>query len=98
MDDKQNPWARWERTRKRGRLRFVLIWGVGVYGGLMAIFLSAMILTSNTPNAVFLVIGLVPIYLLGGAGFGTAIWTISERNYLAAGEQMQTAANLERLE
>ena len=78
MNQKQR--ANWERTRSKGMWRFVLLYGVVLFGGLMIVLMSVF----NMMLGTFAYINLfytVPIYLLGGFVFGLAVWFVGEYMY-----------------
>ena len=73
--------AKWERTRAKGFLRFVLLWGLLVGGG--------MIITTSIFDYFFSSRGLrledmiikVPIFLVTGFIGGVAAWFVTEYRY-----------------
>ena len=73
--------AKWEKIRKGGLLRFVLLWGVLFWGLGTAILYSLFM--SLVAHVDFL--GILPISLIafpiGGIFFGLTVWWLSERKY-----------------
>jgi Ni/Fe-hydrogenase subunit HybB-like protein len=72
--------AKWERTRVKGIWRFVLLYGVLFWGGLMIVVASVyrMIVGTFVVNNLKLT---VPIFLVCGFVFGVALWLVGEYMY-----------------
>jgi hypothetical protein len=73
--------AKWAAVRARGRLRFVLVWGVGVWGGLMFVLMglgfgSLMMGAKALTPPVVAVSAL--LWFGGGALFGFGAWKFNE--------------------
>jgi len=73
----------WERLRKKGLFKFILIHGMLLWGGGMALFMNLyFVFRLNypwTPTLYFV----TPIFLLGGLVFGFLLWQILEKRYQA---------------
>lgn len=73
---------RWEKTRQRGKWKFILFNGVLCWGAPM-FFVMTFVLNRGGDKAA--TPGLIAIsaliWTLGGMLFGLTIWTISERRY-----------------
>ena len=94
-------WARWERTRKGGRARYVWLYGVCVFGlclgSVFGILLSIEMLTSRHPSpAIVPLVGFV-LGLVGGYVFGGVTWHVFETQYLAALKDKQQQAAVDAL-
>jgi uncharacterized membrane-anchored protein len=78
MNEKQR--AKWERTRVKGIWRFVLLYGVLFWGGLMIIVASvySMIVGAFVYNNLRFT---VPVFLVCGFVFGLALWAVGEYMY-----------------
>jgi len=76
-------WSKWERTRAKGRTRFVLVFGVLFWGVLVAIFFS-LAMGALVPGSQFgLILGLALIFFpIGGIFWGLSVWRLTERKYL----------------
>jgi len=76
---------RWERARRKGGPRFVLIWGVVIYGG--GLFLSRVVQLLMA-NAAGLRMGqILDLFVwcaVGGLLFGTVMWRLLEWRYKRA--------------
>lgn len=70
---------RWEKTRQRGKWKFVLFNGVLFWGGPMFIVMT-FVVNRRTEKPGLIAISAL-IWALGGLLFGLAIRTISERRY-----------------
>jgi len=78
MNQKQR--AKWELTRSKGMWRFVLLYGVLIFGGVMIIAesgYSMMIGTFGYKNLKLT----APIFLVSGFVFGLALWLVGEYMY-----------------
>ena len=73
---------KWEITREKGKARFILVNGVVAWGLPMFVVMTFLLNRdrAKTDPAWMLVVSAV-IWALGGACFGVAMWTISERRY-----------------
>ena len=73
---------RWEKTRQRGKWKFILFNGVLCWGApmffVMTFFVNRRADRPLTPE--ILAVSAV-LWALGGFLFGLTIWTISERRY-----------------
>jgi uncharacterized membrane-anchored protein len=81
MNQKQKE--KWERTRSKGMWRFVLLYGVVLFGGLMIVVnsvLNMMLRTFGNINLFYTVL----IYLPSGFVFGLAVWLVGEYMYRRA--------------
>lgn len=76
----ENQRAKWERTRSRGMWRFVLLYGVVLWGGLMIVAVSAYSMITGTFVSSNLKIT-VPVFLVAGLVFGLAVWFVGEAMY-----------------
>ena len=83
--------AKWERIRGRGAVAFVLVYGVLAWGGLFGllfplVFTAAMGQLDRIGRAYALTI---PLALIGGVVWGSAMWFVAERKYQALKLQTQ---------
>ncbi|WP_266183285.1 hypothetical protein [Dyella humicola] len=76
---KASEFERWARTRARGKYRFVLFSGVLAYGLPMFVIMTFIIPHPKItrPESALL-------WLLTGAGYGTAMWLMQEYRYRRA--------------
>lgn len=76
---------KWEKTRKIGVLRYVLVYGVLFWGGLSGVLFSLMKVLTK-PSVAFLstVTYALPIFMVGGIVFGAFMWRVTEWQYRAA--------------
>ena len=77
----KSDWAKWERTRKRGFIRFVLVWGVLGWGLSTGILFSLVFsqLMPATPQARIWVWSLsIPAFAVTGLFFGATFWLVME--------------------
>lgn len=79
MNDKQIE--AWKKVRARGRARYVALVGGG-YGVAMFLFMT-FFQFRNLLNPRFIVISAL-LWLIGGALFGFAMWTVGERRFQKA--------------
>lgn len=80
MADKPKDIVRWESMRALGRTRYVLQYGVLMWGVPMFFVMSFVV---NRPAQVtprWIVTSAI-LWALGGAGFGWTMWWISEIKY-----------------
>jgi hypothetical protein len=73
---------RWPVIRARGFTRFVLVRGLLVYGGAMAMVVAVMVtltLGTNHPRLPMLLGIAVPLCAIGGLLWGALTWWINER-------------------
>jgi hypothetical protein len=75
--------SRWEKTRARGRTRFVLIRGVLLWGLLTAIFVTIVSAAMNGWHHWYVsaIIWLVIFPLFGGVVYGPLAWSSIETRY-----------------
>lgn len=76
MNQKQKE--QWERTRTKGMWRFVLLYGVLVWGGAMSITTWIIAMLVNGQDNVSI---RVPIFLVSGIVFGLGCWFVGEYKY-----------------
>ncbi len=79
MNQKQR--AKWERTRAEGMWRFVLLYGVLLWGGFMLITFCAYRFFVRGLRFLDELSFLVLIFLAAGFLFGLATWLIGEYKY-----------------
>ena len=89
--------ARWEKTRRRGKIHFIWVRGAGVWGILMTFFatlvqwggLALMSLFSSVSALDFGQIFLINLFLcpIGGLIWGVWAWTTTENGYRRAVEK-----------
>jgi len=80
--DTPNHIRKWEETRQKGKLRFIFLQGVVAWGVPMFIVMTFVLnreRAKTDPPWMFLASAV--IWACGGACFGLAMWTISERRY-----------------
>jgi hypothetical protein len=73
---------KWETMRQKGKTKFILLNGVVAWGIPMFVIMTFVINRerARTKPAWLLLVSAV-IWAIGGACFGLAIWTISEKKY-----------------
>lgn len=71
--------ARWEATRAKGMLRYVLVSGVLSYGLPMFVVMT-FIVNSSKLTPIFAAIS-AGLWAAGGAIFGISVWFVQERQY-----------------
>jgi protein-S-isoprenylcysteine O-methyltransferase Ste14 len=79
----KNDWSRWERTRKRGRAFFVIVYGVLIWGIVTCVFFSVvfpLMIPDATSRDVWPIA--VPIFAVGGIFWGLLAWSMTERQYV----------------
>ncbi len=83
MTTKQEQFAKWAITRKKGMLRFVLLYGVLGWGLITAVLYSILMwLFSDIGLHRILPLSLL-IFPVGGVLWGCIMWWLSERGYRA---------------
>lgn len=82
---------KWESTRNKGRIYFVLVHGVIGWGVVTAVLWS-LIMQVVFPVNTFLVRTLIALILfpLGGLGFGLFMWHLNEKKYKQLVEDSDT--------
>lgn len=75
---------RWAKLRAMGSVKFVLIWGVLIWGGTNGLVISGVrwAMTGRPPSAILFGASFT-VCLLGGVLFGTFLWSRNERTYRA---------------
>jgi len=78
--------ADWEKIRSRGLLRFILVYGLGLFGGILFVLLggAATLLRwhkAQTENLISELIVIALICLLGGLVNSLVTWFVEERLY-----------------
>lgn len=79
MNEKQR--AIWEQTRAKGMWRFVLLYGVLLWGGLMILIRLAFDFFFSGPRLLVNLMIHVPILAVTGFIFGLVLWRIGENKY-----------------
>jgi hypothetical protein len=77
-------WSRWEKMRKKGFLRFVLVNGVLYWGVLTGLFFAIAMSAIDSQRDPFLrtlCLSLVA-FPIGGVFWGLFVWFWTERKYL----------------
>lgn len=99
-EDKRNKQiVKWEKTRKLGMVKYILLHGVFYWGLPMALFLTAFnykILNQGTLKAQLSIN--IPLFILGGALFGFLTWRTYEglyKRYMAKHNPPQPGAATE---
>ena len=73
---------RWEETRKKGKLNYVLINGLLAWGLPMFVVMTFFVMRKRgEPLRADLVAISAVLWTLGGLVFGLTIWTVSEKKY-----------------
>jgi hypothetical protein len=71
----------WERLRKKGKLKYIIIHGVLLWGAPMAVIINLYfhyrVGYPWLPTAYYI----TPIFLIGGFLFGLFMWTFLENRY-----------------
>ena len=78
--------TKWPAIRARGMWRFVLLKGVGLWGGLIFAFMVAMMLYrfgAAHPRFPLLIGVALPLCAIGGLCWGLLTWIFNERIYRA---------------
>ena len=78
---KQKQRAKWELTRAKGMWRFVLLYGVLLWGGFMIIARAIFDFFFSRPRFMDNLSIIVPTFLVAGFIFGLAVWFIGEYMY-----------------
>ncbi len=77
-----NDIKKWETTRQKGRTQFILLNGVFAWGLPMFVVMTFFVNRQrDKPLSIEMILISVVIWAIGGACFGLAMWTISERKY-----------------
>ena len=79
MNEKQR--AKWGQTRAKGVWRFVLLYGVLLWGGLMIVARSVIDFFFSGPRFLDNLGITVTVSLAAGFVFGWAMWLIGEHKY-----------------
>jgi hypothetical protein len=75
---------KWQKTREKGKSRYVFLFGVLWWGGFMTIFMSFFQYLTRPEKFDWiqnLLINLV-VYMIGGFLFGVCTWSMAEKQYL----------------
>ena len=70
---------KWIEARKKGKIRYILITGMGFWG--MAMFFVNTFLLNNQPNSITTIVISFIVWMIVGYFFGYIIWTMMERKY-----------------
>jgi len=73
--------ARWARTRRGGRLRFILLYGVLGWGVLAGIIVAALRWWAEQGSLAQHVALSVIVFAVTGVGWGAWMWRVGERGY-----------------
>ena len=82
--------VRWPAIRARGMWHFVLLKGVGFWGGLMLAFMAIAMtlqLGPSHPRLPLVLAIAVPLCAIGGLIWGLLTWTFNERIFHALQQQ-----------
>jgi len=72
--------AQWQKTRKLGRRRFIIRYGVLRWGLCTALLWSTLMYFWNEPGQFWVTLGIgVALFPIGGYGWAAAMWRINER-------------------
>ncbi len=83
---------KWERTRRDGQLRFVVVYGMLMWGRPLFAFMVTLDWQRFLQESLAKQIAAAAIWLLGGAGFGGILWWLNELRY----RQQRALQDLER--
>jgi hypothetical protein len=73
---------KWEKMRRRGRLWFVIVWGVLFWGGLMAVTMTFLQLIFGGPEGFhFIVLFNFIGFPIGGIFFGLITYYFNDKKY-----------------
>ena len=91
-----NRWLarRWPEIRAKGMSRFIMVRGVGIWGGLMFALSFAMVwirFGPQHPRFWLLLAVAAGLCLVGGAVWGLLTWTINERIFRNINEHRNSA-------
>ena len=85
----------WPAIRAGGMWRFVLVKGVAFWGGLMLLFMAAMMVLQlgiGHPRLPLVLAVAVPLCAIGGLTWGLLTWFFNERIFLALQQQRKDIA------
>ena len=73
---------RWEKTRAKGKFRFMLVNGSIMWGGFMILFLNAihLFILHDPAELTYFITSLI-VWPLGGLLFGLLTWNKTEASY-----------------
>ena len=77
----QKKRANWERVKAKGMWRFVLLYGILIWGGSMLIAFSAYRFLVRGLRFLDELSFLVPIFLVSGFAFGVICWLVGEHKH-----------------
>ena len=76
---KRTDLKRWEQSRQKGMLRYVLVQGVLAWGGTMFVLMTFVLTASRLP-----VWQSALLWTAAGAAYGICVWLVQERRYARA--------------
>jgi len=83
---------KWAVTREKGKWRFVLQTGVLAWGVPMFVIMTFFLnRRPDTPLSIGMIAISALIWAIGGACYGLAMWTVSERKYRKFLESIKSA-------
>ena len=77
----QSQFEKWSKTRRIGRNRFILIYGVLIWGITVAIFWSVIMNYLMGWSFIPLLLGALVVFPVGGYFFGSAVWNQGESRF-----------------
>jgi len=73
---------RWEETRRKGKLNYILVNGLLAWGLPMFVVMTFFVLRKkDEPLRLDMVAISAVLWTIGGLAFGLSIWTVSEKKY-----------------
>ncbi|MEI7444227.1 MAG: hypothetical protein WCK28_04990 [Burkholderiales bacterium] len=80
-----SEFAKWERIRQKGAVRFVMLWGAAIYGGGVFLYRLAQVhFTATEGIRAGLALDQLVWSVVGGVFFGVGMWLIFEWRYKGA--------------
>ena len=82
-------WSKWEKNRKKGFIRFILVWGVlgwGLSTGIIFSLVFSMLVPATLQARVWCLS--IPAFAFGGILFGATFWLVMEWLYHRSKKQL----------
>lgn len=82
-------WSKWENIRRKGLIRFILVWGVLGWGfstGIIFSLVFSMIVPVTLQARVWCLS--IPAFAFAGLFFGATLWLVMEWRYRRSNKQL----------